>query len=770
MIVRFGFLTICCSLSLSSMNAQPQRTQGPVGADVLGIDYVSHDTSGTVLLAHTPGQMFLSSDSGKNWGALPAFGQVTAMATMVDEEGRGVIFRSIYAFEIDIEYRAVQRSTDFGATWTNMATSGLITSDFTMLKGSLGPDGRSLVFLGTSGFSLRSLYRSSDAGQTWMGADSGLGSLTVYDLVALQSGIDTVMALATDRGIFRSIDFGTSWKLVRPVLGDDVRCRSVDAMGSNVLVIASNDSTYRSTDAGISWSSSATPASGARRVRAIGDRFFLATDSGLYSSLAGETSWVLTQLPDPEVPVWDIRSTPVGIALACLGDGVMLSPDGGSSWSPRNNGLPGAWVNVLLPPSAGVGSVLAGTSWNGLYAFEPGSATWRPTALRGVGIEAVTQFVHDLPLSQKKTFIATDEGVMFATTSGWERTALRAPARSIGARPSPGGEAPSVILAGLRVMNPPWSWYGTSSWLVRSSDLGASWDTLLSGSFPVSIVSVGGYFVAQWSPDVCNCGGEAAESPTTQRRTTWLTGLRRSSDDGMTWEIVLPDSIYASGLTVIRDGSNLPVLLAGTSHGLYMSRDSGATWSMSPGMIGLPVGMDDHHISAIGVTEPESGVPMIVAAVQSAGVYVSNDLGEHWSKVAFGEANVLAVNALLIHDGWLYVSTASDGIWRMPVTDLQTGSVQSSGLLVPVEDALEQNFPNPFNPTTNITYALAQPSHVRLSIFDLLGREVDVLIDGDVPAGSHQFTWNAGERPSGVYFARLTANGRHRVRKLLLTR
>jgi hypothetical protein len=71
--------------------------------------------------------------------------------------------------------------------------------------------------------------------------------------------------------------------------------------------------------------------------------------------------------------------------------------------------------------------------------------------------------------------------------------------------------------------------------------------------------------------------------------------------------------------------------------------------------------------------------------------------------------------------------------------------------------ALEQNFPNPFNPTTTIYYQLPADSHVSIIIYDLLGREVRRLVDETKEAGYHEERFSASGIASGVYFYRMTA-------------
>ncbi len=76
---------------------------------------------------------------------------------------------------------------------------------------------------------------------------------------------------------------------------------------------------------------------------------------------------------------------------------------------------------------------------------------------------------------------------------------------------------------------------------------------------------------------------------------------------------------------------------------------------------------------------------------------------------------------------------------------------------VPSSYALEQNYPNPFNPSTVIRYQLPATGHVTLKIYDMLGREVSTLVDGELEAGHQSVEWTAANVASGVYFYRLQA-------------
>jgi len=95
---------------------------------------------------------------------------------------------------------------------------------------------------------------------------------------------------------------------------------------------------------------------------------------------------------------------------------------------------------------------------------------------------------------------------------------------------------------------------------------------------------------------------------------------------------------------------------------------------------------------------------------------------------------------------------------------------------VPTQFELHPTFPNPFNPSTQITFDLPEPSHVSLVVYDVLGRKVAELENGIKEAGYHSTTWNASDVASGVYFARFTATDANgnvklaKVSKLLLTK
>ena len=87
---------------------------------------------------------------------------------------------------------------------------------------------------------------------------------------------------------------------------------------------------------------------------------------------------------------------------------------------------------------------------------------------------------------------------------------------------------------------------------------------------------------------------------------------------------------------------------------------------------------------------------------------------------------------------------------------------------IPDKFHLFQNYPNPFNNSTVINYVLAEENHTSLKIYNILGEEIEVLVNQILPAGSYQTKFNAAELPGGVYICRLQAGRNIQNIKLIL--
>ena len=104
------------------------------------------------------------------------------------------------------------------------------------------------------------------------------------------------------------------------------------------------------------------------------------------------------------------------------------------------------------------------------------------------------------------------------------------------------------------------------------------------------------------------------------------------------------------------------------------------------------------------------------------------------------------------------------------ITYLDATSVEENDFKMPEQFILFQNFPNPFNPATNIAFKIAESGFVILKVFDVLGNEVATLVYKEMQAGTYEVEFDAAELTSGLYFYQLRAGEFTDTKKLVLIR
>ena len=284
--------------------------------------------------------------------------------------------------------------------------------------------------------------------------------------------------------------------------------------------------------------------------------------------------------------------------------------------------------------------------------------------------------------------------------------------------------------------------------------------------------------------------------------------IARTEDAGKTWQVT--DSTWASGhwnAVHFSDPSNGWV--AGRNGRIYYSADAGRTWH--PQHSGTSRHLSDIHFidSSTGWIvgsrssikkfhrEPPVAHPELLHPVDGASEL--EELPElQWDTVdgadsylvQLSKTYVFNTRAVEVHDvtRTALMPELPDGLepegtwyWRVASKNEEGVShwseVRSFSMAVPSDAGLpedlpgdvflEQNYPNPFNPSTRIRFALPGQVHVHLTVYDLLGRKVAVLVDEVRPGGWHAVTFNADRLSSGVFFYRLEAGGSIQTGKML---
>jgi len=306
---------------------------------------------GSKIFAQTSVGIYMSTDDGATWTALPQApnGVLAANSSTLFVGGVGVSastddgasWKNLNAAPVLAEYNSVFtdgaflfdgtegglfRSTDRGSTWhavDSLFGSGYITN-FALLDTTLY----------VSGY----LSRSSDHGATWSAVNKGNSKFSVWELATLGH---ILFAATYDSGIFRSADNGGHWNLVYTISSPQQRILAFATIGSHILAWDENRHVIRSVDSGATWSQvGSLPGAEPVDLCTFGSILFATSQTNLYRSSDEGQTWNSVRSTN----YWDY-GTPKLVAIgqtlfdASAGDGVLLSTDSGKTWSSLNDGF-----------------------------------------------------------------------------------------------------------------------------------------------------------------------------------------------------------------------------------------------------------------------------------------------------------------------------------------------------------------------------------------------------------------------------------------------
>ncbi len=252
--------------------------------------------------------------------------------------------------------------------------------------------------------------------------------------------------------------------------------------------------------------------------------------------------------------------------------------------------------------------------------------------------------------------------------------------------------------------NTGWAYAEVNNSVVKTTNGGADWQVQLSYGNSFDIQSM--YFVDQ------NIGWIGGNNGSTG-------SLLKTTDGGIHWTNKTPNLQYGPGYIKFFDAQNGIAVGQGRSGSLAMlnTTDGGENWSIQ--LTTFPQGVTGNGLNG--------------------GFFIDKKTG--WA---------VGNNGLILK----YNST----------TDINEKNLN----IIPNNFTLDQNFPNPFNPTTTINYAVPKASKVTIKVYDVLGNEVASLVNEEKNAGSYSINFSAAKLSSGTYFYRMTAGSFAETKKLIL--
>lgn len=217
-----------------------------------------------------------------------------------------------------------------------------------------------------------------------------------------------------------------------------------------------------------------------------------------------------------------------------------------------------------------------------------------------------------------------------------------------------------------------------------------------------------------------------------------------------------------------------------SSHVARMVKNAGQPWGGAWFRMTNPIDMTNKTFK-VKVWSPRAGAKLLFKlehnsdGAQNVELEQTISVANQWTELSFdlshaNPAHIFQKIVLIFDLGTVGDGSANFTFYLDDITNVQSTSVERVSEEIPGGITLSQNYPNPFNPSTVIGYQLAANSDVRLSVFDLLGREVAVLVNQNQSAGSYNVTFDATNLTSGVYMYRLQSGSKTLTGKMLLVK
>ena len=503
-------------------------------------------------------------------------------------------------------------STNIGTSWSNRST-GLTFNEVSAIAVS----GRNLF----AGISYGGVYCSTDSGTSWNQVDSGLTNTNVIALAVSDTNI--FAGTGNYGGVFRYTNYGANWKAINTGL-------------TNTLVGA---------------------------LAVSGTNLYVGTNGGIFRSTNNGTNWSLSGLANTSVSFLSVMDTNV---FAGTSDGrIFLSTDKGSSWTEINNTGSSSSVTSMAVNGANLYAATYdglfqssnnGTSWNVVNLGMPnqpiGGLAVSPNGTGGTNIFAVTG-------SYSGVFRSTNNGTSwFAASSGL-------PVTLIGALGVDGANlyASTYNLGVFSSTNNGANWNAANSGLPGFSTFAVSDTNLFAGTGNGVFLSTNdgtSWFAASTDLTNANVTSLAISGPNLLAG-TYNGGVYRSTDNGSNWAAVnsgFPSysaTTYYDIQTLVVSG---PSLFAGIMYtGVYRSTNNGTSWSVVDSSVTCTY---INGLTAYGTN---------LFAGMGGGVSVSTDNGTSWIAANAGLPPAY-VNALAISGTDLFISTAGEGVWRRPISEM----------------------------------------------------------------------------------------------------
>ena len=654
------------------------------------------------------------------------------------------------------------RTTDGGTSFTNIPMSPTPAAFY---KLRYAPNSTTVVHAATtSGY-----FRSTDGGSTW--SRTLIGNVT--DVAVNPSNTNIIYAPNWNDGLYKSTNAGVTWTKLTSggIPTSNVGRTTVSIAASNPQIVYVNMAknsdnntlgVYKTTNDGTSWTT-VTPVAEFHwgqgwyntlcGVSPTDPNKIIVGGGALYRSNNGGSSWTAVNEAhaDQHCITWNSTGTSVWVGND---GGMMFSADAGITWSTSANFCP-ITQYVIFDVHPDGNYCYGGSQDNGISGTSNRGTNWYHFLGGDGGGAAIDK-------GTPSTIYMTN-GVY---GGNWAFQRIKT---------TNSGQSWSGINTGV---DPSGDWYhrirsdnappiylfnNSGPYVYESQNAGASWFKSNASAFPCS--SIYNLSVANYTSDevIYAC---LNNDPVTANKLRVL--------DGGTWferSTGFPAGSIVRNVKPHPTNNNIAyAVINGSAPGnkIFKTTNRGTTWTNITG------DMPDIPLADI-VPHPTNSNVLFLGS--NFGCYKTINSGTNWIRWNYGMPNATIISEMgyidsIAANGKYYVVSATYGraIYYREIQGTDPIGIVSNNSNIPKTFTLSQNYPNPFNPTTKIKFGLPTQDYVSLGVYDITGRLVAQLLNGDMKAGTYTYEFEGTDLSSGVYFYKLKTSKFTDTKKMILVK
>ena len=682
---------------------------GVTGGDMQSIEFINASTGYIIAddASYPENYTILkTTDGGLNW--------VSMIVPALTLRPRSMDFVSATVGYIAGYSGMVLKTTDGGLTWTALTTG--VTNNLNDVKfwdANLG------YIAGSSGL----VMKTTDGGSTWV-TQSTSGTNARYAIEFISQ--NEVMVASSSSTITKTTDGGTSWT-VQTMPTSAITLYDIKKVSSSTIwVCGSSQVIFKSTDSGVSFTTALDNGTSALYMMDFADSLrgmFVGSNGINYRTTNGGVSFDSSAVNTFTAQVCRAvyMKSPTEIIVGADMGNILRSTNGGVSW------------NLLTTASYLYGMNFLNTTTGMCVGYRGivlkttnGAVSWTDSKSIN-GFEA-----YDVKMvNANSVFVCAASGRIYYSSDGGNTFVER--------------NAPLLTstVKTIWFFNINEGFAGNEAGnIYRTTDGGLSWNSVFSfGTSNNNVEDI--YFVNDSIGFACGDVGKFVK--TTNRGLTWdSTGIDGPGTKTL-WE-----------MSFLNENTGY---IGSTNGCIYKTSNGGADWTLQNDTTGL-FGIDIIDIEAVsetrGIATGEQGklfkMVNLNQWVLDKTILTNWGLGDNLWNVNFVSTNVAFLSG--------YYGT----VYKVDVlTGTSIGNEQAAS-----DYSLSQNFPNPFNPITNIEFSIPKQEFVTMKVYNLLGKEVKTLVSSNLQAGKYSVHFNAENLPSGIYFYKLTSGTFSLVKKMTL--